>query len=102
LVCVVAATLTVWKGRVHMTEEAAMSYTPEEPEPASPILRAKRKHEALLLAIDGVEGVGVGRDRLGNDAIVVYLRDETASQRLPKHLDGFPIEGYVTGVIDAQ
>jgi hypothetical protein len=97
-----AGTLTLWKGRVNMTEEAAMSYTPEEPEPTSPILRAKKKHEASLLAIDGVEGVGIGRDQLGNDAIVVYLRDETAKERLPKQAEGFPIETYVTGPIDAQ
>lgn len=83
-------------------EEAAVYYSPEEPAPSSGIVQVKQKHEAELMKIDGVEGVGVGRDAMGNDAIVVYLRDAGAKARVPKRLEGFPVETEVTGIIDAQ
>jgi hypothetical protein len=83
-------------------EDAAMYYNPEASEPETGIGRAKAKHEQTLMAIDGVEGVGIGRDGLGNDAIKVYLRDSGVKARLPKDLDGYPVETEVTGIVDAQ
>jgi hypothetical protein len=53
-------------------EEAAMPYSPESStEASSTVERVKEEHEKELMAIDGVEGVVVGRNSIGNDAIVV-------------------------------
>jgi hypothetical protein len=57
--------------------------------------------ERMLMAIDGVMGVAVGRTPIGDDAIVVYLRDPSVTQRIPAHVEGFPVETVVTGEIDA-
>lgn len=83
-------------------EDAVVCYNPEEPAPSSPIALAKQKHEAALMQIDGVEGVAIGKDALGNDAIIVYLREASVKPRVPRQLDGFPVETEVTGLIDAQ
>lgn len=81
-------------------EEAAMHYDPEMPDQKSQVAKVKAKHEAGLMARKGVEGVGVGRDALGNDAITVYVRDQSVA--VPDSLDGVPVVRQVTGVIDAQ
>jgi len=50
---------------------------------------------ARLMAIDGVEGVGMpGRHRL-----LVYISTPDVRLRLPKNLDGFDIEVECTGPI---
>ena len=53
------------------------------------------------MSIDGVEGVGIGKNPIGGDAILVYLRDEGAMKRVPGNIEGYPVETLVTGVIDA-
>jgi hypothetical protein len=53
------------------------------------------------MAIDGVEGVGVGRNGIGDDAIIVYLRSDDVKARIPRSIDGYPVETKVTGIIDA-
>jgi hypothetical protein len=53
------------------------------------------------MAIKGVEGVGIGNDSIGNDAIIVYVRTEDAKIRVPSSIDGYPVETIVTGIIDA-
>ena len=53
------------------------------------------------MAINGVEGVAIGRDRIGNDALVVYLRDSSVSAQLPSEVEGYPVETVITGSIDA-
>jgi hypothetical protein len=86
-------------------EDAAMPYSPEEDtttDTSSPIEDLKESHERELMAIDGVEGVGIGRSRIGNDAIIVYLRDEGARNRIPRSISGYPVEILITGVIDAS
>jgi hypothetical protein len=85
-------------------EDAAMPYYPEEPTTAnisSSLEQVQQNHEQELMAIDGVEGVGAGRSKIGNDAIIVYLRDEGAKKRIPSNIDGYPVETIITGVIDA-
>jgi len=85
-------------------EDAAMPYNPEESTTAdasSAVERVKQNHEQELMAIEGVEGVGVGRSNIGDDAVIVYLRDEAARQRIPRSLDGYPVEPIITGLIDA-
>jgi hypothetical protein len=54
------------------------------------------------MAIDGVEGVGVGRNSIGDDAIIVYLRTDDVKASLPRSIDGYPVETKVTGIIDAS
>jgi hypothetical protein len=59
------------------------------------------RNERALMAIDGVVGVGIGRTRIGDDAIVLYLRDVSVKQRVPTQVEGYPVETTVTGEIDA-
>jgi hypothetical protein len=83
-------------------EDAAMPYSPESPsETSSAVEQVRQSHEHELMAIDGVEGVGVGRDSIGNDAIIVYLRTDDVRDRVPRSIDGYPVETKVTGIIDA-
>ena len=85
-------------------EVAAMPYSPEDSattSTSSAVEQVKNDHEQELMAIDGVEGVGVGQGKIGNDAIIVYVRDEGARKRIPRTIAGYPVETIVTGVIDA-
>lgn len=84
-------------------EEAATPYQPasRSDAPQHPIELARDRHEADLLAIDGVLGVGVGRTSIGDEAILLYLRDESARDRVPRTIAGYPVESIITGPIDA-
>lgn len=81
-------------------EDAAMPYSPDS-EASSAVEQVRQTHEHSLMAIEGVEGVGVGNDRIGNEAIIVYVRTEAAKSRVPSSIDGYPVETIVTGIIDA-
>ena len=86
-------------------EDAAMPYHPEGDATtgsSSGVERVRQSHERELMSIDGVEGVGIGKNPIGNDAILVYLRDEGARKRVPANIEGFPVETIITGVIEAQ
>lgn len=85
-------------------EDAAMPYSPEESTTttsSSSLEHVKRNHEQELMAIDGVEGIGIGRSNIGDDAIIVYLRDEGVKKRIPRSVAGYPVETIITGTIDA-
>jgi len=89
-------------------ESAEMSYTPSagaaptgQPRAPSGIVAVKQRNEARLLAVDGVEGVAVGRDPIGRDAVLVFVRDRSVVSRLPREIEGFPVVVEATGVIDA-
>ncbi len=85
-------------------EDAAMPYLPEstsELSGQSQIETARQRHERALMAIDGVVGVGVGRTPMGDDAIILYLRDASVKKRVPACVEGYPVETVVTGEIDA-
>lgn len=69
--------------------------------PQSEIERVRIKHEAALLAIDGVVGIGIGSNEIGDDAIVVYLRDKQTQSSIPDELEGFPVQTEITGEFDA-
>jgi hypothetical protein len=73
-----------------------------EPEIESEIQRALWSNETRLMAIEGVEGMGIQEDASGKEFIVVYVRDESTKARLPKVLDGFPVKAQVTGEFFAQ
>jgi hypothetical protein len=80
-------------------EDAAMPYHPGEE--LSQADKAKKKREASLMAIEGVEGVGTGQDAIGNEGIVVYVRDAEAAKRVPRMVDGLNVQIQVTGPIHA-
>jgi hypothetical protein len=85
-------------------EDAAMHYDPEGAAPRGPVSRVvqiKEEHEARLLAIEGVTGVGVGQDHIGDDAIIVYLRDAASQKRIPTEIEGVSVRAEVSGEIDA-
>ena len=87
-----------------LEEDAAMPYSPEEDGTtisSSAVENVKGAHEHELMSIDGVEGVGIGKNRIGDDAIIIYLRDENARGRIPRTIEGYPVETQITGIIDA-
>lgn len=84
----------------HLMEEAAVFYDGSE-SAQSEIERVKQKHEARLLEIDGVVGVGIQRNEIGDDVIAVYLHERSVQQRIPTQLEGFSVVTEVTGQIDA-
>jgi len=60
------------------------------------------RHEAELMRIPGVNGIGIGQ-RHGNPVILVML-DRPASQlpvTIPSQLDGVPVEIEVIGEVTA-
>jgi hypothetical protein len=79
-------------------ENAALPYYSGDPDSSGTI---ERKRQATLMAIDGVEGVGTGQNAIGNEGIVVYVRDAEAAKRIPKSMDGLDIHVEVTGPISA-
>jgi hypothetical protein len=80
-------------------EIAATSYDPDPGGAPSDIAAVKERNEARLLAIDGVEGVAIGRDQIGRDAILVFVRDSSVESRLPTEIEGFSVIIDVTGEI---
>ena len=82
-------------------EQAAISYQPGPATQSSGVSLAKERNESRLLAIEGVRGVGIGRTAIGDDALVLFLVDESVARRLPGEVDGYPVETVVTGEIDA-
>jgi len=48
-------------------------------------------HRQRLLAVEGVVGVGHGRTPDGNDAVLVWVTDAGAADRLPRELDGHAV-----------
>jgi hypothetical protein len=83
-------------------ELAAMPYNPAPAQgPRSAISLVRDRNEQQLLAIEGVKGVGIGRDRIGDDAFVVYALDASVRARVPTEIEGYPVEITITGEIDA-
>ncbi len=81
-------------------EQAAMPYLQRD-STTSGIAAAKERNESRLMAIPGVKGVGIARNAIGDDALVVFLLDASVASRLPAEVDGYPVETVVTGEIDA-
>ncbi len=78
------------------------------PKPSSKKQRAikevKAAHEMRLMNIEGVQGVGIGQQEKGNGlAIKVYVDNKTKSlqEKLPKELEGHPVEIDVSGEFHA-
>lgn len=70
--------------------------TADRSEPSTTLDAVRRRHNAELLAIDGVAGVATT-----DDGLLLYLRDEEARQRIPATVEGFPLSARVTGPIEA-
>lgn len=89
--------------KAELDEEVVMQPEDEEVNmPASQIESVKNRHELKLMQIDGVMGVGIGQNDIGDDAITVYLRSATDKAKIPTELDGYPVTTEITGEIDAQ
>lgn len=61
----------------------------------------KRKHEADLMKIDGVIGVGIGKGKSGGRVIQVLAEEVTRQlrDRVPPMIDGFFVEVIRVGEI---
>lgn len=79
----------------------AVDYNPEPDEPESEAVAIKNRHEAELMQISGVTGCGVGRNELGEPAIVVYVAERAAAGRVPRNVEGLEVVIEVTGPIEA-
>lgn len=83
-------------------EQAAMPYAEDETGTAlTEIERVVQKHEQRLISIDGVIGVGIQNDAVGNPIIVIYVRDAGVRKLLPAQLEGWAVRIEVTGEISA-
>lgn len=62
------------------------------------IHQIKEKHQAHLMGIDGVEGVGVGEEA-GKPVIKVYVVRKTKplQKSIPDELEGYPVRIESTG-----
>lgn len=68
------------------------------------IEQVKEAHEVQLMAIEGVQGVGIGqRDDAEGLVIKVYVDNKTKAlqEKLPKEIDGHPVQIEVSGEIHA-
>jgi len=78
-----------------VTESTAMGPTINE---------VKTKHEAQLLAVDGVVSVGIGRDADGQAIIVIGIESSNTLKQagLPTELEGYRVKTQVIGPVKAQ
>jgi hypothetical protein len=56
--------------------------------------------ENILRRIPGVEGVGEGRDALGNPAWIAYVKDNAVLSQVPGSVSGRTVVPEVSGEID--
>jgi hypothetical protein len=76
------------------SERAEMHFSPAEHSQmsTSEIDGVIDRHSRELLAIDGVHGVGVGRTPIGDTAVRIDIDNESVRSRLPREVDGYPVE----------
>ena len=60
-------------------------------DPMADIDTVKHTHEQQLMQIQGVEGVGIGVDDIGDPAIIVYVSSAGVQKLLPQQLEGFKV-----------
>ena len=68
------------------------------------IEEVKAQHEEQLMSIEGVQGVGIGQRQDGDGlAIKVYVDNKTKAlqEKLPKQLEGHPVQIEVSGEFHA-
>lgn len=71
-------------------------------EPVDTADLVRRRHEAELMEVTGVTGVGLGASDGGDEVILVYVHDAGVTRRLPSSLEGVPVQAIVTGSITAR
>ena len=68
---------------------------------ADPIEQVQERHERELMATPGVVGVGIG-ERRGNPVLLVMVRERTPEvERLPRQIEGVPVEVELVGDVEA-
>ena len=67
--------------------------------PNQAVAPERQKAEAVLKGIPGVQGVGEGRDSIGNPAWIAYIRDASVAERLPKRVGDRDVVPMTTGEI---
>lgn len=77
-----------------MRESGPVTYRPSESAHAD-----RREAEACLTLIPGVEGVGEGRDDIGNPAWIAYVRDAAVAKKLPAQVAGRSVVPEISGGI---
>jgi hypothetical protein len=76
----------------------AVNYAPK----VAGLSAQRREAEAVLMKIPGVQGVGEGRDAIGNPAWIAYVREAWIGSRLPSLLAGRSVVPLVTGEISIR
>src|SRR5215210_4542312 len=61
---------------------------PVQYSPTEVVSPDRSQAEAMLRQIPGVEGVGEGRDAIGDPAWLVYVKDKSVASRLPAEVNG--------------
>ena len=85
----------------------------QEGEVMSDIVEVKAKHRGMLLALPNVVGVGVGKRITGRQpssemAIIVFVSRKVPdaelkeSERIPRQLDGIPLDVQVQAALEAR
>jgi hypothetical protein len=66
------------------------------------VRRVKKRYERELLALDGVEGIGIGEDG-GEPLIKVYISQPSRRRRarIPSHLEDVPVVVEESGIFEA-
>jgi hypothetical protein len=78
----------------HNHEEAALPATTTPPPNQGgthPIDGVLERIRPELLAIPGFAGVGRGQTPDGNDAVIVWVTDPEAAERVPTEIEGYPV-----------
>jgi hypothetical protein len=75
-------------------ECGAVAYSPEVAEHPE-----RETAEKILRAISGVQGVGEGRDAIGNPAWIAYVADGAAAARLPSHVGSRAVVVLNSGIV---
>lgn len=83
-----------------MSAPVPSSYSgPVEYRPQDQVSPERAATEASLRAIPGVQGVGEGRDAIGDPAWIAYVRDHATAALLPSRLAGRAVVPEVSGEI---
>ena len=74
-------------------EEAALPTTTQPPNQGGthPIDGVLERYRPELLTIPGFAGVGRGQTPDGNDAVIVWITDPSAAERVPTELENYPV-----------
>jgi hypothetical protein len=83
-----------------MADFSSLPHTgPVEYAPREQVSPERNEAESVLRRIPGVEGVGEGRNAIGDPAWIVYVRDPSVLSQLPPQVSGRPVVPEVSGEI---